>query len=229
MGLVSSSDYDELPLEPTQRWLKLRDLVESRLASATDHQNGPAEEDLIEYCTILVSAAKSLGLADMDDVSVGEINQNFKYVRAQIIGLATKLSVGMIPARAAYSVSLSAPNKVKIIREIERLRGVVENSDLYEKQKRKLQAKLDELNAIVVSNRVDYAKLMAIIAYFSAGVVNSTAFLSDAPNAIATITSIVGMAKEEEEDDNLLIERSRAQLQIEDKRSLSKNSDESPI
>lgn len=218
MGLVWSADYDELPLEPVQRWLKLRDLVERRLIEATDYQNGPSEEDLIEYCSILINAAQSLDLGNFEDVSVGQIRQNYPFLRSQIIGLATRLSVGGNAAREQYSVSLSPRNKVLIINEIEKLRVLVDGCDLTTSQKKRLNSKLNDLHKIVLNDRVDYAKLMAIIAYFSAGVVNSTTFLADAPHAIATISSIVGTAKEEEEQTTRLLEKNKGLLQLPDLR-----------
>lgn len=229
MGLVNSTDYDELPLEPVKRWLKLRDLVERRLEEVTDYQNGPSEEDLIEYCAVLINAAEALGLGDFDNISIGQIRENYQHLRSQIIGLATRLSIGGTQKQGQLSVTLSAPNKVKIIAEIEKLRALVGDCDFSSKQKDRLNSKLNDLHRIILNDRVDFAKLMAILAFLSAGLFNSTSFLADAPQAIATISSVIGVAKEEEEQAQNLIEKSKALLQIPDLRSGKEPSDDIPF
>lgn len=229
MALVSSADFESLPTEPIPRWLKLRDLLESRLAEVTDIRDGPSDLDLVEYCTVLMSAAQALGLGSISEFSVGNIRHQYSEVRSEIIALATKLSVKSLTTNVAFSVELPRTSKTKLFSQIERLRTLITNSELSEKQKAKLFSKLDELHSIVIARRVDYAKLMGILALLSVGLQGATSFLADAPDALTTITAIIGEAKELEEEEHRLLQAEREPLKLQDLRSEGSGDDEIPF
>ena len=220
MALVYSSDYDRLPVEPVKRWLALRDLAERRLSESTDPREGVSDDDLSEYCTVLLSAAEELDLAKFDTFPAASVRQHYPNIRAEITALATKLNVRASNANAALSVAVSRSSRHKIFAQVERLRVLITNSDLQENQKKKLISKLDELYVIVNAPRADFAKIMAAVGLIAAGVVGqTTSFLADAPQAIATLVAIVGEEKEAEEEDQRLLQADRAPLQLEDLRS----------
>ncbi|RGP35360.1 hypothetical protein [Pseudotabrizicola alkalilacus] len=230
MALVASTDFDTLPLEPTKRWLSLYDFVEKRLNETTDPREGISDSDMIEYCTILVSAAEALDLGEkFESFSIANVRDDFPLVRAQFISLATKLSMKNSTANAAYSVSIPRASKVKLFAQIERLRELVKSADFSPAQKKKLYAKLDELHGIVVAPRTDYAKLMAVVAYIAAGLGGTTAFLADAPEALATITAFVGEAKEQEEEEQRLLQADKEPLKIQDLRNSDDLGNEIPF
>ena len=221
MALVSSSDFETLPMDPIKRWLELRDLVEKRLGELIDTQQGASEGDLVEYCTILISAAEELELGKFDNFSVGGIRQYYPTIRAQIIAMATKLNMRSSTANAAFSVALPKASKTKILAQIELLSHLVEKADLPEKQRDKLLSRLNELRELVIAARTDYARLMAVIACIAAGLGGTTAFLADAPAAIATINAVVGDAKEAEEEEHRQLQALREPLKLQDLRSSS--------
>lgn len=229
MALVTSEDFESLPIEPIPRWLKLRDLLEARLAQVTDEREGVSDLNLVEYCMVLVSAAEELQLGKFESFSIGSIQQHYAEIRSEIIGLATKLSIKSMVSNVTASVALPRASKAKVFSQIERLRKLIESSDLLDKQKAKLFKKLDELHSIVVATRTDYAKLMAILAAVAAGVAGATAFLADAPDALTTITAIVGEAKEAEEEERRLLQAEREPLQLQDMRSNPEIDEEIPF
>ena len=225
MALVSSADFDSLPLEPVARWLKLRDLLETRLQNVTDERNGVSDEALDEYCTVLVSAAEELALGKFQVFSVTNVREDYARIRSEIIALATKLSIRGATANAACSVALPRSSRAKIIDQIDHLRSIIERSELATKQKEKLFAKLDELDSIIRSPRTDFAKLMMILAAIAA----VTSFLADAPQALATISAVIGEAKEDEEDGQRLLQASQEPLKLADLRDGVANDDEIPF
>jgi len=229
MPLVYSADFDNLPAEPALRWLKLRDLVERRLDEVTDTMNGVSDHDLVEYCSVLASAAEELKLGKFNEFSVGDIRQNYENLRADVIALATRLSIRSSSANAAFSVALPRTSKAKIYNQIERLRAQISGSDMGGDQKKKLFLKLDELHQLVVMPRTDFGKAFAVIAYVAMTVGGSAAFLADAPDAIATISAIIGEAKVAEEEEQRLIEEEKPLIGIPDMREDSSDSDEIPF
>lgn len=229
MALVSSSDFEKLPVEPIARWLKLRDFLEGRLAQVTDEREGVSDHDLIEYCTVLVSAAEELKLGSFESFSVGNIRDHYAGLRSEIIALATKLSIRSSTVNVALSVSLNRASKTKIFSQIERLRALISSSDLSDRQRKKLFKKLDELHSLVVAPRVEYATLMAVLVIVAAGLTSATAFLADAPDAIATITAVIGEAKEAEEEEELLLQAEKEPLKLPDLRSDEDTSDDIPF
>jgi hypothetical protein len=229
MALVSSTDYDNLPVEPIPRWLKLRDLLEARLIQATDEREGISDHNLIEYCTVLSSAADELGLGLIERFTVSNVREEYSQIRSQIIALATKLSIRSSSYNVALSVALPRASKTKLFSQIERLRTLISSAELSDKQKKRLLAKLDELHSIIVAPRVEYAKLMAVLAILAAGVTTATAFLADAPDAIATITAVIGEAKEAEEEEERLLEAEKEPLKIPDLRGDDGSSNDIPF
>lgn len=229
MALVSSADFDSLPLEPVARWLKLRDLLETRLQNVTDERNGVSDEALDEYCTVLVSAAEELALGKFQVFSVGNIREDYARLRNEITSLATKLSIRGATANAACSVALPRSSRAKIFLQIERLRSIIERSELEPKHKEKLLAKLEELESIIQSPRTDFAKLMVIIAAIATGISTVTSFLADAPQALATISAVIGEAKDNEEDEQRLLQASQEPLKLADLRDGVANDDEIPF
>lgn len=229
MALVSSTDFESLPVEPVARWLKLRDLLEMRLASATDPMRGVSDDDLVEYCDVLVSAAEELKLGTFTTYSIGDIRQYYAGLRSEIIRLATKLSIKSSTSNAAYSVALPRQSKVKIFSQIERLRALIIASDLAENQKNALLNKLDELHSLVREPRTDYARMMQIISFLALGLGGTTAFLADAPDALSTIAAVIAEAKENEEEELLLLKEQEEPLQLRDLRTSSEIDDQIPF
>ena len=232
MAMIFSDDYETLPVEPIQRWLSLRDLVERRLTAVTDEREGISEENLVEYCTVLVSAAEELKLWNSESFSVfsvSDVRQAYPIIRSEIISLATKLSMRYSNANTAYSVILPRASKVKLYTQIERLRSLVTSSDLAEQQKRSIFKKLDELHTIIVAPRADLKNLMIVLASIAAGVFTATSFLADAPDALATISAVIGEAKEAEEEEQRQIEAERKPLSLPDLRQTPDTNDEIPF
>lgn len=70
-----------------------------------------------------------------------------------------------------------------------------------EDKRKALLERLDRLADEVAKSRLNLARTMAILAYVSMGVASGTSFLADAPDALATITSLIGMDQQAEEEE----------------------------
>jgi len=134
-----------------------------------------------------------------------------------------------LTANAVNSVLLPRASKVKLHSQIDRLRGLIKYSDISESQKRKLFSKLDELQTIIVAPRADFSKLMVVLAAIAVGMSGITAFMADAPDALATISAVIGEAKEAEEEEQRQIEADRKPLSLPDLRHAPNTDDEIPF
>lgn len=232
MPLIAANDFDGLPDEPIARWLQLRDLVEKRLDSFGEYSEGRnSTHDLLEYTQVLSAAADELGVGSFPEISPGNISEEFSMFRARVAGLATRLSLRSGIVSASNSVTLARPTRKRILIEIETLRSLIRNSDISDAQKNKATGKIDQLQILIVASRTDIARIGLLLVGIGAFAAGTTSFLADIPNAIGTISALIGADKLEEEDDQRLIESARSELQIEDLRATSgdPNDDEIPF
>jgi len=224
MPLVAVDDFEGLPKEPIARWLQLRDLIEKRLDSYCDMNNGGNEKgDLLSYVHVLSAAADELGVGSLAEVSPANIHEEIDLFRASVAALATRLSLRLSHSSSEHFVALGRPTRKKILGEVETLRALIRNSELSEDQKTKASAKLNQLQILIIAAKTDIARVGVLLAGIGAFTVASTSFFADAPNALGTISALVGGDKLEEESEQTLIEGVRAKLQIQDLREATGN------
>jgi hypothetical protein len=114
-----------------------------------------------------------------------------------VTGAVTRLRL-RTASRRNGSVQIAAKTRIQLDVQIRKLRKIVEEGDLSPEKRKALLKRLDELADEVAKSRLNLSKAMSILAYVSLGVVSGTAFLADAPTAIATITSLIGTDQEAE-------------------------------
>ena len=228
MALILSADFEALPTEPTLRWLKLRDLLERRLESSVESQEGRSDSDLVEYWSVLANAADELNVGSLPAISHGNIRQSFEVFQSEVIALATRLSLRTPSINRALSVALERPTRAKIHAQIERLRKLVASSELDAERKNKLNAKLDELQTLITAPRTDFGKTLEVLAFIAMVIAGTTSFLADAPDALTTITAMIAADKEAEESEQRAIEVAKEPLSIPDLRH-GTDSDEIPF
>ncbi|MCC6006373.1 MAG: hypothetical protein JJU40_01700 [Rhodobacteraceae bacterium] len=219
MPLVAAKDFESLPSDPMARWLQLRDLMEKRLDSFDDmNEGGNDTVNLLEYVHVLTAAADELGVGALETISPANVREEFDVFRASVAGLATRLSLRSNEDGSLYSVSLGRPTRKKILIEIETLRALIKASELSESQKSRALGQVDQLQVLIIAPKTDIARVGVLLAGIGAFAVGTTAFLADAPKALGTISALVGAEKIEEETEQALIEGFKNRLQIEDLR-----------
>ncbi|WP_202350328.1 hypothetical protein [Mesorhizobium sp. 113-1-2] len=93
------------------------------------------------------------------------------------------------------TVRLANRTRGKIEQQIAKLRDIIINSDLPERQRKGLLDKLNELSVELSQPRIRLGNVMAVLAIVGATLAGTTSFLADGPTAIATITSLLGTDK----------------------------------
>lgn len=199
--LISEADYDALPLDPEQRFVALESVCKASLYSliTQDTQEVFDRTVRLEYMAIVASAAEELGIEGLWHPSLGgDALEDFTQFSLKVSQITTKLRLRNSSARSEFSVQLSNTTRARIKIEVDRLRNVIKGSDLEEARKKVLFKKLDELVREIENARANFSKVMATLAVVGASVLAGTTFLAEAPEAIATITSLIGKDKNAE-------------------------------
>ena len=211
MELISDEEYESLPDEPQQKFLRLEQICRTNLHGLITTESHPARDESLkrEYMTIVSVAASELSIGDLDAPRWSEDwSEAYETFRLEVGAIITRLQLRSSGPKA-FSVHLTSRTKARIELQINRLRTIIEDSDLPAHRKQSLMDKLDELSQELVKPRVRFANIMAILAVVSVGVATTTSFLADAPDALATITSLIGQDKEAEEAERLRLGHER--------------------
>jgi len=202
--LISEDDFESLPDDPLEKFVALEAICRrslSRLIASETHVTYDHFARL-QYMSVVSAAAAELGVEGvsfpfgLDNPIEGLEDFMLSVARATMrIRLKSKAS-------KPYSVQLSNRTKACIEIEINKLRSSISKSDLPESKKDSLLKKLDELSSqLNEKTRISFAVTMSILTHIAAGLGGTTAFLAEAPAAIATITSLIGADKAAEDSE----------------------------
>jgi hypothetical protein len=172
------------------------------------------------------SAAEELGVKGID---ISAVSENFENFMMSVTRVTTRLRLKASSSFHALSVAIPRVSKAKIINQIEKLRKLIGESDLTEKEKNRANRELDGLIQTVAANRVDLGRVMATVAFLSVAIGGTTSFLADAPEALITISAVIGEAKLAEEEELRQIQAEEKPLAIPDMRNEEVNDDEIPF
>ncbi|MGR9449291.1 hypothetical protein [Rhizobium leguminosarum] len=199
--LITDDEYDSLPEDAQQKFAALEAICRRSMNRLISDQTPRHFDELIrmQYMITVAAAAAELGVegvtfpGHLDNPADG-----LQYFLVDVSAATTRIRLRN-SASLAYSVRLSARTRGRIELQIRKLRDVIDGSELPADKRDRLLAKLNELAAELDHTRVSFSKLMSLLAALSVGLAGTTSFLADAPNALTTITSLVGADKEAEE------------------------------
>lgn len=207
--LIPDELYENLPDEPHDKFVLLANAARSNLARLIDDTDSSdfVEELRSQFISTVSSIADALGIAGLpalaDDLADYRQYQTFQ---VYLSGVIAKVRLqGQLVSRP-YSVNLGRINRARIHQEIEQLRFSIDHSDLPDKKKTALLAKLTELEAELTKQRLSFAKLMAISAAIMSVVGGSATALANGPEAAQTVMRIlayIGEDKEREDAERL--------------------------
>lgn len=202
MELISAEDYASLPEEPTAKFVAFEEICRRNMNHLI-HDDSPSGFDMTlrqQYMMQVSAAAEECGVEGLeypwgaDDLA--RALENFMLTAS---GIVTRFRLRNSGKSDAYSVRLASKTRGRIEQQIAKLRDLITNGDLPDDRRKKLMRKLDELSVELSQPRVSFGKVLAVLAAVGAGLVGTAGLLADAPHAIATITSLLGVDKEAEE------------------------------
>jgi len=201
-NLVSPEDYEGLPEDDELKFVALEGICRRNL---NDMLSGDTHENFetlirLQYMYTINAMADELGIRGISiNVNSQKAADQFERFMLDVIGIITKIRLRSRRDGDPNSVRLSTKTRALIQREIDKLRGIIEGADLAASKREALLKKLDELASEIDKNRVGFGKALAVMAFIMAGGASATSFLADAPNAVATITKLLGLDKAAED------------------------------
>lgn len=205
-GLFPEDGFDILPAEPLAKFILFESISRKNLAKEIE-RNPEKETSLkIQYVGSVNSAAEQSGLQLYNFDAASSVEKGFERFLASVNSAVTKIRLSGVDLKSTTSVNVPINVRDQIRAQIDGLRNIISKGGFTKEKEIALNKRLDELLEQLNYNRVSFGKVMSIIAYVSMGVHGATGFLADAPEAIATITSLIGASKEAEDEEILRIE-----------------------
>lgn len=205
-SLLEFEDYDRAPAEPHRKFAMLEQTARRRMNEIMENtQSGDLSKELRnQYTTLMIASARALGIPGVN-YPEGEYRNEWDEYQAFSIAVQGVVAQIMLNERlvaGTHSVQLATATKAKIEGQISILRGLIENSDMHAKRRKKLITQLDEFAAELNQPRLNYAAVALVATAFLAGIQGVTSTLADAPNAYQTVGAIlkwIGQDKDAEE------------------------------
>lgn len=202
--LISAEEYEQLPEDPEQQFIELERICRRSMTEMISNETRAEFDHLVrmQYMTTVAAAAEELGIAGVEYPFDAEYPaQEIDAFLLKVSGVVTRIRLRSGRRFRPYSVKLGTRTKARIEIEIQKLRGLVEESDLSEPKRKALLKKLDELMHELNQDRLSFAKTLRILAAVSVSVGGGTAFLAEAPAAVQTIMTLIGADKELEDEE----------------------------
>ncbi len=202
--LISDDDYDNLPDSPDEQFIAIESICRRNMAKLITEQTPGTYDNMVRlsYMSTVFAAAEELGFNSLFPFQNANTPiEAFDDFLLSANSLVTRLRIRRAGKKSSTSVQLANKTRGLIELQIRRLHEIIANSDLPAERKKVLKSKLDDLLSEVSSPRVSFGKVMAILAHIGVGVGLSTGFLADAPEAITTITKLIGVDKEAEDQE----------------------------
>lgn len=200
--LMSAGDFETLPDDPMERFVKVEEICRRNMNLMIRDDTNSRFDGIIrtQYMNVVAAAAHELGIEGLDypynmDNPLGQLGD----FMLKANGISTRFRLRASSRKPESSVRLASKTRGRIEQQIQKLRNIITESSLSADRQNALLRKLDELSVELSQPRLSFGKVMAIIAIVSAGVAGTTGFLADTPDAIATITSLIGADKEAED------------------------------
>ncbi len=160
-----------------------------------------------QYMTIVAATAEELGIDGVRYINnFDSIDDDLREFIRQAAGVTAKIRLRSSSGRDALSVRLGNRTKALIENELTRLKASVADSNLSEDKKLRLLEKIEEFRDELHKERLRFGVSLAVLASIGAIVGGTTAFLAEAPQAIATITHLIGVDKDREDAEALRLE-----------------------
>jgi hypothetical protein len=200
--LISAKDYDNLPEEPDLKFVEIDRICRLNLTEMVEDSTNDYFNNMVylQYMTTLAAAAAELNIPNVqfpqdEDHPTNHIHSFMLAVSGEV----TRIRLRASSRSAPYSVRLGVRTKAQIQIKVQQLRRIIEQAEMSERKRKVLLGRLDDLIDEINGTSLSFARTMKILATVSVGVCMGASFLADAPQAIATITQLIGVDKEREE------------------------------
>ena len=207
--LIADEDYETLPPEPEKRFTAVERICRQNMMALMSNDTSQSFDALVQtqYMTIVTATAEELGIKGVQYIDIHDsISQDLREFVRQVSGVTARIKLRNSSSRDTLSVRLASKTKGLIENELTKLRASVEESNLSDDKKSRLLDKIGEFRTELHKERLRFGVSLSVLAYIGATVGGTTAILADAPEAIATITHLIGVDKQKEDDELIRLE-----------------------
>jgi hypothetical protein len=207
--LISDADYDTLPPEPEKRFAAIERICRKNMMALISTETSEGYDSLLRtlYMTIVTATAEELGIDGIRYIDhMNSLEDDLREFMRIATGVAAKIRLRNSSGRDALSVRLGNRTKALIENELTKLKASVVESSLSEDKKVRLLGKIEEFRTELHKERLRFGISLAVLASIGAIVGGTTAFLAEAPAAIATITHLIGVDKDKEDAEMLRLD-----------------------
>ncbi|MND51609.1 hypothetical protein [Agrobacterium tumefaciens] len=207
--LITDDDYETLPSEPEKRFTTIERICRKNMLAIISNETSQPFDSLVrtQYMTIVTASAEELGIPGIRYINEYQtVEQDLNEFFRLVTGVTAKIRLRNSSSRDALSVRLASKTKGLIENELTKLRASVEESNLSDDKKERLLGKIGEFRTELHKERLRFGVSLSVLASIGAMVGGTTAFLAEAPQAIATITHLIGVDKQKEDEEILRLE-----------------------
>lgn len=202
MGYLRDEDFDDLPDDDGDAFVRLEGLSRERLHdSETDNNGNLTYTSLMRYMNEVTALAEQFGLSGIsyDDGYDDHYSEYGRFTRKVEFQMA-QIRVQRARRRRKNSVALSGPGRERIQHHLERLKTEIEAAELPEKRKAALRDKLTEFEAELSQKRFNLVAAAALFALIAATSNDFVGTLTEAPKLVNSIASALGAEKLKEDE-----------------------------
>nr|WP_298929013.1 hypothetical protein [uncultured Erythrobacter sp.] len=200
-SLIDEVVWSEAPSDAEEAFLFIVLAAKKKLDTKTafsfeaDHSDAFAwrQQFIVEIATI----AEELGISGLPTAS-NAVNSTstMDSFNVSLSRVVTRLRARNRELLRADSVALSPETKDKIRARIDRLRTAVGNSNLSEKAKERLHARIDAVEAELDKKRTNLVTFWLLAGAFTTATTGTAGFLADAGDAVETVEEVVEYVNE---------------------------------
>ena len=200
-NFITENEIAWLPVDPVLAFLRFEQICRERMNDRFEHMNRDDYDGGIkqEYMAIISAAAEAYGINISDDLS-GDVDQRFEQFYGQVTRETMRLRLSHKAAATSQTVEVPQNDRIRLKRQIGKLREAIEAADIPDRRKKAAIRKLDHLESELERPRVSFAVVAAAVAAASVSLNQVEHSIIDAPKTIDAIMQLFGKAKSEEED-----------------------------
>ena len=203
--LITDEDYDNLPADPEECFLKVEQICHRNLARLINSDSAKSYDVLMQmkYMQIVSATAEEF---DIDGLYAhrrdGDFSENFFQFQLEVQSIITRIRLRQRKQTQTNSVLLQPNTKTKIKWHISRIRDSVAVLDMPESRRKSLLSRLESFEADLEKQRLSFvaasAVLFTVAAVAAIGADGPTA-AQNVGKAVHAIMALIGEDKETED------------------------------
>ena len=205
--LITDEEYASLPDDDDECFVRFESIYRGNMTQMIDKNNNLNFDQAVQqqYMAAVAAVAEECRIPNIhlrldQERNFGEI---FSHFSLAVQGEVARIRIRTRGSRNPYSVQLLPNTRSKIENYLDRIRDIVENSDMRLDRKNVLRSRLDDLAAELKHQRFGFAKAMAVLGAVLVGFASTTTISAEGPAAVNNIMKLISVEKDSEDSARL--------------------------